>query len=133
MGIERQELAQPTPAAGRWRTRFESYLGSASGAQAVGALGLGTELIVRPIYEQLVRGIIGIGALRRDQFVFFELHCLVDDQHQKDLLGIAAELAQAPNGLNELRSGMRTALRLRLEFWDDLYRNILNNQLANPA
>lgn len=133
VGIERRELAQPTPAAARWRHSFESYLRSATAAQAVGALGLGTELIVRPIYEQLVRGIIGMGSLHRDQFVFFELHCLVDDQHQKDLLEIAADLAQAPNGLSELRSGMRNALRLRNEFWDDLYRNILNNQLANPA
>jgi pyrroloquinoline quinone (PQQ) biosynthesis protein C len=133
LGIHREELATACPAAARWRTRFLSYLQNATAAQAVGALGLGTEHIVRPVYEQLLKGIIGTGTLRRDEFVFFELHCLVDDQHQQDLLEIARDLAAAPQGLAELRSGMQTALAMRCEFWDHLYSEILTNQLANPA
>ncbi|MCK5941249.1 MAG: iron-containing redox enzyme family protein [Planctomycetes bacterium] len=133
LGIEPRELAQPCPAARRWRERFESFLRRATPAQAVGALGLGTEHIVRPVYEQLIKGILGMGTLRRDEFVFFELHCLVDDQHQQDLLEIAQSLADQPGGLAELRHGMLTALKLRCDFWDDLYSRILDNQLANPA
>lgn len=133
VGIHREELGIPSPAAARWRSRFLSYLQNATAAQAVGALGLGTEHIVRPIYSQLLQGIMSMGTLRRDEFVFFELHCLVDDQHQKDLLDIARDLAAAPGGLSELRSGMRTALAMRCEFWDHLYNETLDNQLANPA
>jgi len=133
VGIQREELATPSPAAARWRTRFLSFLQNATPAQAVGALGLGTEHIVRPVYEQLLKGILGMGTLRRDEFVFFELHCLVDDQHQQDLFEIARDLASAPGGLAELRSGMQTALNMRCEFWDHLATEILSNQLANPA
>lgn len=133
MGISADELQTPTRAARRWRERFEAFLRRATPAQAVGALGLGTEHIVRPIYEQLITGILAIGKLRRQEFVFFELHCLVDDQHQQDLLEIAQDLAQKPGGVTELRQGMLTALELRREFWDDLYNVILDNQLANPA
>jgi len=124
MGIAPRELRNPSPAARRWRERFEAFLRQATPAQAVGALGLGTEHIVRPVYEQLIEGILAIGKLRRHEFVFFELHCLVDDQHQQDLLEIAQDLAEAPGGLAELRHGMLTALQLRCEFWDDLYNQV---------
>ena len=133
LGIHREELGTPSPAASRWRSRFLNYLQNATAAEAVGALGLGTEHIVRPVYEQLLKGIIGMGTLRRDEFVFFELHCLVDDQHQQDLLEIARDLAAAPNGSAELRRGMQTALAMRCEFWDHLYNEILNKQMVNPA
>jgi pyrroloquinoline quinone (PQQ) biosynthesis protein C len=133
IGIQDEELAQPTMIAARWRTRFLHFLKNATAAQAVGALGLGTERIVRPVYEKLLGGIIGLGTLRRDEFVFFELHCLVDDQHQQDLLAIARDLAEVPGGIAQLRSGMMTALDLRCEFWDHLYRSILDADLANPA
>lgn len=133
LGIHREDLGTPSPAAAHWRTRFLSFLQNASAAEAVGALGLGTEHIVRPVYEQLLKGIIGMGTLRRDEFVFFELHCLVDDQHQQDLLEIAIDLAKQPGGIAGLRNGMRTALTMRCEFWDHLYNDITNKQLANPA
>lgn len=120
IGLADAELQNPSAAAVRWRTRFLAYLEHATPAQAVGALGLGTELIVRPVYEQLLLGIRAEGSLRREDYVFFELHCLVDDQHQEDLLAIARELAAEPQGLRELGEGMRTALELRHDFWDHL-------------
>lgn len=133
LGITDEELATPTPAAVQWRTRFLQFLEGATPAQAVGALGLGTEHVVKPIYRQLLAGILALGTLRRDEFVFFELHCLVDDQHQQDLLAIAAQLAATPAEIAELQSGMRTALGLRCEFWDHLYRSALEGSLAHPA
>lgn len=133
VGITDAELASPTPAALTWRTRFLQFLEGATPAQAVGALGLGTEHVVKPIYRQLLAGILSLGTLRRDEFVFFELHCLVDDQHQQDLLAIAQQLAATPGEVAELRSGMRTALGLRCEFWDQLYRTALEGSLAHPA
>ena len=122
VGLEGKALRSPSPAARAWRERFERYLDEATAAQAVGALGLGTEHVVKPIYEQLLEGIRRQGDLRRQDYVFFELHCLVDDQHQQDLLDIAADLAAEPGGLAGLRQGMLTALRLRCQFWDHLLR-----------
>lgn len=132
MGIDEQQLATPSANAVRWRTRLMHFLDGASPAAAVGALGLGTEQIVRPIYEQLLAGIRRIPTLRREDYVFFELHCLVDDQHQKDLLEIAKDLATTPDGLRDLRHGMLTALELRGEFWDGLVRN-LDRHVAHSA
>ena len=122
VGLDGKALSTPTPAARAWRERFESYLKNATPAQAVGALGLGTEHVVKPIYEQLLEGICRLGDLRREAYVFFELPCLVDDQHQQDLLDIAGDLVAEPGGLGELREGMLTALRLRCQFWDHLLR-----------
>lgn len=131
VGLADAELANPTPAAARWRTRFLTYLQNATPAEAVGALGFGTEQIVRPIYKQLLQGILGLGTLRRSEFVFFELHYLVDDQHQQDLANIATELALAPGGLDQLRCGMRHAMQLRVEFWDHLLQAVIVQENAS--
>ena len=117
----------------QWRTRFFQFLQNATEAQAVGALGLGTEQIVRPVYEKLLSGIKRLGLLTREQYVFFELHCLVDDQHQQDLLSIARDLASTPEGMRDLRSGMRTALALRCEFWDHMLEASNRTREAHSA
>lgn len=129
IGITDDELARPCRAADQWRREFHAMLENASPAAAVGALGMGTEYVVRPIYEQLLRGIQALGTLHRDDYVFFELHCLVDDQHQADLLHIARELAPNTDGVRELRRGMLGALRLRQRFWDQLYDGLLEQQM----
>src|SRR5262245_36236468 len=54
LGITDAQLAAPSAAAVQWRTRFFQFLQNATEAQAVGALGLGTEQIVRPVYEKLL-------------------------------------------------------------------------------
>ncbi|MCR9246348.1 MAG: iron-containing redox enzyme family protein [bacterium] len=118
LGLTDEQLEKPSAAAVKWRSDFLEFLGTATAAEAVGALGLGTEHIVRPVYEHLLAGIRRTGVLQRNDYVFFELHCLVDDQHQQDLLAIARELASETNGLEELRRGMRIALDLRCEFWN---------------
>lgn len=133
LGITDAQLAAPSAAAVQWRTRFFQFLQNATEAQAVGALGLGTEQIVRPVYEKLLSGIKRLGILMREQYVFFELHCLVDDQHQQDLLSIARDLAATPEGLRDLRSGMRTALALRCEFWDHMLQASNRTREAHSA
>ena len=77
--------------------------------------------MVKPIYQQILAGIQRLPFLTRQDYVFFELHCLVDDQHQEDLLTVAKELVLGQEGIEELRSGMETALDLRCDFWDYLY------------
>lgn len=133
IGIGESELRTATPAAELWRSQLLAYLETATPAQAVGALGIGTEYIVRPIYQQLVAGILALGTLRRDEFVFFELHCLVDDKHQADLMEIATDLATRDGSVDGLRDGMRTALKFRNQFWNSLFGQVLDLNLSNPA
>jgi len=123
IGVTDAELAEPTAAAHEWRTRFLGFLENATDAEAVGALGLGTESIVRPVYEQILTGIRRLGTVAREDYLFFELHCVVDDQHQEDLLTCALELMQRPGAAAELRRGMKTALDLRNRFWNRLHGN----------
>lgn len=125
LGITAAELEQVQPAADRWRRRFLLGLQQGTPAFCCGALGLGTEGVVRPIYRQLLAGIRRATPLARAEYLFFELHCLVDDQHQKDLLGIAADQVQQPDGFEQLRAGMRFALDLRCEFWQQLHERAL--------
>lgn len=111
-------------AAGReWAEGLLRYLQGASAAAAVGALGLGTESIVRDVYQQVLAGLDKLGWPNAADRVFFDLHCLVDDQHQADLLEVAIDLGSEPGGLEQLRAGMQFALRLREQYFDRLRRS----------
>ncbi len=120
LGVGARERNSPPEATQSWRSEFRRLLEHGSPAVAVGALGLGTEAIVSTLYGQLLTALRRVPALKREGYVFFELHCLVDDQHQRDLLAIAGDLAERPGGLEELQHGMFEALRLREEFMDAL-------------
>jgi len=120
-GLDASTLAEPREATVRWRTKFLTLLRGASPAAAVGALGLGTESIVKHIYPPILEGIKRVRTFQRRDYVFFELHCLVDDQHQQDLFDVGCTLARTERGRRDLRMGMLAALDLRREFWDHLY------------
>lgn len=119
VGCTETELAAPTRAATKWRETFVAFLTVASPAAAVGALGLGTESVVKPIYHDLLAGIRRLG-LPREAYVFFELHSLVDDQHAIDLQNVAKDLIVTDEDRADLREGMLWALSLRNEFWNQL-------------
>jgi pyrroloquinoline quinone (PQQ) biosynthesis protein C len=108
-----------------WREMFLAVLAHGSAAEAVGALGLGTENIVSTIYRPFVRAVAGLDLDPRDT-VFFPLHCAVDDHHQATLQGIAADLAATPEGRRDLRRGMLKALGMRSVFWDWLHARALD-------
>lgn len=121
LDISDSELGSPSIAAQSWRHDLLAYIAEATPAAAVGAIGLGTESIVKPIYNKLLCGIRKMGGITRDDYVFFELHCIVDDQHAIDLNHIAADLLSEEHNRNELRAGMLQALSLRNRFWDHLH------------
>jgi hypothetical protein len=100
-----------------WREMFLSVLAEGSPAEAVGALGLGTEAIISTMYTHFLPALDGAGISPRDG-VFFPLHTIVDDHHQQTLLEIAAHYAQTPAGRCDLQKGMRKALFLRNGFWE---------------
>jgi pyrroloquinoline quinone (PQQ) biosynthesis protein C len=108
-----------------WREMFYSLLVNGSAAEAVGAISFGTEAIVRHVYPPILDAIRRYGRLQRQDYVFFELHCLVDDDHTDTLLTIAASLAQDHRDRADLRKGMFKALFLRASFWDHLHHRAL--------
>jgi pyrroloquinoline quinone (PQQ) biosynthesis protein C len=84
-----------------WREQFLAILNTGSAAEALGALGLGTETIVQTIYQPFVAAINQLGSLKPEDAVFFPLHTAVDDHHQATLKAIrlpAISLPQPPAG-----------------------------------
>ncbi len=107
-----------------WRELFYETMAHGSPAQAVGALGLGTETIVRLVYSHFLPA-IERARLPPEDTVFFPLHCDVDDAHQETLKSIAVDLAATESGRRDLERGMRKALFLRASFWDYLHERAL--------
>ncbi len=104
-----------------WRNSFLAYLENCSEAEAVGAIGLGTESVVKHIYRPIIESISVHTELTIRDYVFFPLHTEVDDEHGKVLLAIANDLAsQSEENAFLVRKGMETALDLRAEFWTKL-------------
>jgi pyrroloquinoline quinone (PQQ) biosynthesis protein C len=107
-----------------WRESFLATLTYGTAAEALGALGLGTENIVSTIYLPFVDAIRRTELHPRDT-VFFPLHTAVDDHHQEALEEISLSFAATPGGKGDLRRGMIKALSLRSAFWDWLYERAL--------
>jgi len=101
-----------------WRESFYHLLANGSPAEAIGAIGLGTENVVNKIYTPMIRAIERLGTLERRDYVFFDLHCEVDEDHHKALLNIAHDFADVPLNRLDLRKGMLKALGFRARFWD---------------
>lgn len=115
-----------------WREMFYDTIAHGSAAEAIGALGLGTETIVKTIYAHIFE------ALRRlpmaaDEIVFFPLHCTVDDAHHETLRRIAIDFARSEQGRRGLRLGMRKALLLRSGFWDYLFERAQSGATRKAA
>lgn len=105
-----------------WRESFLSLIKDGSDAAAIGAIGLGTESIVKYVYKYIIEGLENHTDLTLQQYVFFPLHTEVDDEHGIVLMNIAQEIAQRDEtSERELRKGMLKALNLRAAFWDDMY------------
>jgi hypothetical protein len=106
-----------------WRDGFLSLIQNSnkSATSAVGAIGLGTESVVKYIYKHIIEAIEKHTDLTLEQYVFFPLHTEVDDEHGLILLDIARQMIEEGNQQsNELRKGMLSALNLRASFWDDM-------------
>ncbi|MFN7347508.1 MAG: iron-containing redox enzyme family protein [Dolichospermum sp.] len=109
-----------------WREMFYNIIAYGSPAEAIGAIGIGTESITNLIYLDISSAIKKSG-LPPDATVFFPLLCAVDDHHLAILKEIAIDLASTANGRFDLEKGMHKALFLRSSFWDFLYTRLLNN------
>lgn len=115
-----------------WREQFLNILSHGSAAEAVGALGLGTEGIVQSIYKPFEHAIRRLGTLQPHDCVFFPLHTTVDDHHQEILRQIAADFATTAEGYRDLAKGMHKALNLRDSFWSWLHGRALHQVPRKP-
>ena len=105
-----------------WREQFLSLIQDGSSVEAVGAIGLGTESIVKFVYRHLIEAIEKHTKLSLEDYVFFPLHTEVDDAHGLILLKIAEEMAsESEVAALQLRKGMLKALNLRAAYWDNMY------------
>jgi len=131
LGVNHGEPTEDALAVTCWRELFLEVLGGGP-AQAIGALGLGTESIVSTMYQHFLPALERLDIPKRDA-VFFPLHALVDDHHQATLIEIAVSLAHSPEGRRDLEKGMHKALFLRAGFWDWMLERARNPPAgANP-
>jgi pyrroloquinoline quinone (PQQ) biosynthesis protein C len=115
-----------------WREQFLSLINNGTEAEAVGAIGLGTESIVKFIYKDIIQSIEKYTTLNMEQYVFFPLHTEVDDEHGLILLEIANQLAsKSEDAAIELRKGMLKALNIRAAYWDNMHQRALKLQTIN--
>jgi len=71
------------------------------------------------MYETVLRGVDRFGAIHPEDRTFLVLHALVDEAHAASLLELAARYSADGEGRAALARGMRTALDLRAEYWDE--------------
>ncbi len=116
-----------------WREMFLAILSNGSPAEAVGALGLGTETIVQTLYQPFVKAINRLGTIDPRDAVFFPLHTAVDDHHQATLKEVASAYAKDPQGRADLAKGMVKALGLRDAFWNWLHQRALHPDQARQS
>lgn len=116
-----------------WRDLFLATLTQGSPAEAVGALGLGTENVVSTMYVPFAQALARLDELHPRDAVFFALHTAIDDDHQETLQRIAEAYATTPEGRLNLRRGMLKALCLRASFWDWMLARALNPACADEV
>ena len=127
LGVANTSVAEDHIEVVCWREMFISTLSSGTPAEAVGALGLGTETIVQQIYKPFCNAIAHFEKLTPRDSVFFPLHTAVDDHHQAVLKSIASDFASSATGRADLAKGMYKALTLRDSVWNWFYQRALDS------
>ena len=115
-----------------WRKSFLSLIEEGSEETGVGAIGLGTESIVKYVYKYIIEAIEKHSNLSLEDYVFFPLHTEVDDEHGLILLDIAQEITTkgGAEAMERLKTGMFHALELRATFWDSMMVRAKSIELA---
>lgn len=127
VGIDSQyrETTINNPAAVLWRDQF-LQLCRIDACVGVGAIGIGTELIVSSIYNQILEGLKAYSNLTAIERVFFDLHSECDDEHAEQLLSIATALATDDSAYERIAYGAKMALHMRTIFWDSMFTRAQN-------
>lgn len=122
LGMDETWRAQrrPVDEALVWKQMFLLACSSGGPGQALGALGIGTELIVKYVYAPVLRAIKRHLNVTPYDRVFFDLHSEVDDTHADVLIRIAIDYARYERYRSDIRQGTLMALNLRMAFYDAL-------------
>jgi pyrroloquinoline-quinone synthase len=123
IGLSREQILQQPPhlATMAWVDTFANLCRHGSQEQAVGALGLGTEGIVRHVYLELLQGIKKAWPqMTLKDRVFFDLHAHLDDEHAHVMRIITIELCRTVAGRRRVAMGVLQALNARRTFFDHM-------------
>lgn len=101
-----------------WRDLFLQKCQSRQTGVGLGAIGIGTEMIVSQIYRYLHQAVQRHTDMAESDYVFLTLHLDCDDAHGDDLKQISTELADDHAVREALRFGVLSSLNLRHAFWD---------------
>lgn len=101
-----------------WRDLFLQKCRSAQPGVAIGAIGIGTELIVSSIYRFLHQAVTRHLSMAPADYLFLTLHLDCDDDHAAQLRAVSIELAEDDSLREALRFGVLSSLNLRHAFWD---------------
>jgi len=115
-----------------WRDQF-LQLCALDECVGVGAIGIGTELIVSSIYNQILEGLKTHSQLTMSERVFFDLHSECDDEHAEQLLSIARDLASDSSACERIEYGAKMALHMRTVFWDKMLARAQHLPAASNA
>ena len=99
----------------------------------VGAIGIGTELIVSSIYDQILEGLKSHSDLTMTERVFFDLHSQCDDEHAAQMITIAKELAHDEMACERIEYGAKMAIKMRTVFWDKMLERALSFPVAETS
>lgn len=127
----RQSVA-PCQTALLWSEQF-SHLCHLNECVGIGAIGLGTELIVFNIYNQLLNGLKTHTNLTMTERVFFDLHSECDQEHAAQMISIAEDLAQSQAAQEQIAYGVRMATHMRTLFWDEMLGRAQRISVSNPT
>lgn len=98
----------------------------------VGAIGIGTELIVPSIYNQILEGLKAHSDLTMTQYVFFNLHSVCDEKHAAQIALIAEDLARDSVAREQMEYGFKKAINMRVIFWDKMHERAQNFPTSAP-
>ena len=119
-GVTREFAAQ-TPACSTvkiWRDLFLQKCGSPEVGVGLGAIGIGTEMVVSSIYRFVHRAVATHSSMNPYDYLFLTLHMECDVEHADQMKAISVDLAQTSNEREALRFGVLSSLNLRSAFWD---------------
>lgn len=124
VGIESRETTAECPGL-MWSQQFLA-LCETNECVGVGALGIGTELIVAGIYDQILEGIKAHSNLTMTERVFFDLHSECDEEHAAQMLQVTESLARDSDACEQIQFGIESAIELRSTFWDTMLERAQN-------
>jgi pyrroloquinoline quinone (PQQ) biosynthesis protein C len=90
----------------------------------LGAIGPGHEFSIPMMFEYLVIGLRKNTTLTEDEFDYFTLHIVEDQDHAKVFNEVIGMLCPSLKDLEKIREGALQSLALRKQFWDGLERAV---------